>query len=115
LVNRVAAIVRETRIGAAAIVASIVSPAIVVARIIPINRAVDGSGIVQRLRPRRSKGSARIVGMVVVASIYAGAVDREIAIVGALSGSMTFTDGQRPYRRPRISSYFTSVRAAAIT
>jgi hypothetical protein len=51
LVNRVTGIVGETRIGAAAIVAAIVSPAIIGARIIPIDRTIDGSGIIERLRP----------------------------------------------------------------
>ena len=64
-------VVRKPRIGAAAVAAiitivvltivavsivtvsiiTIVSPAVVAARIIPIDRAVDGSGIIERLRP----------------------------------------------------------------
>ena len=121
-------IIREARISAASIVAIVVLPVVAVSAvtisiaaiisppcIIPIDRAVDGSGIVERLRPRRSKGPAGIIGTIVIASIYAGAVDSEITVIGAFARSMTFADGQRSYGGTRISSDFTGIRAAAIT
>lgn len=94
--------------------------AVVIARIIAgvvaIDRSIDRSGVVERLNPGRGKGAACVIGAIVVnASIYAGAVDREVVVVGAFARSAAFADGQGSDRGAGVSSYFAGVGAQAIT